>query len=167
MATMWAQLYPIFLPVYSRFSWLWRVSSTYLCWLVIYLAFLIKNGDLNCVKSRTFRELIVWQKAHQLTLEIYTITKSFPKEEVYGLTSQMRRAAVSVSANIAEGYKKRGKLDKARFYNISEGSLSEVEYFLILSKDLKYISDNNKLIKLTTEIAKILSAYSAKIRAST
>ena len=119
------------------------------------------------MKSKSFRELIVWQKAHQLTLGIYSITNSFPKEEMYGLTSQMRRAAVSVSANIVEGYKKKGKLDKARFYNISEGSLNEVEYFLILSKDLKYIDkDYDKLMELKVEVAKLLNAYASAQKAN-
>jgi len=76
-------------------------------------------------KTQKFQELIVWQKAHKLVLDIYKITKQFPKEETYGLTSQMRRATISVPANIAEGYRKRGKLDKVRFMNISEGSLDE------------------------------------------
>lgn len=112
------------------------------------------------IKTQTFQDLIVWQKAHMLTLEIYKVTKRFPKEEVYGLISQMRRAAVSVSANVAEGYKKRGKLDKARFLNISEGSLNEIKYYLILSKDLNYLSSEyDKLNLLVDEISKLLSAY--------
>lgn len=111
-------------------------------------------------KTQTFQDLIVWQKAHQLTLEIYKATKQFPKEEVYGLVSQMRRCAVSVSANIAEGYKKRGKLDKARFFNISEGSLNEIKYYLILSKDLNYLnSEYNQLNELSNEISKLLNGY--------
>jgi four helix bundle protein len=112
------------------------------------------------IKTQTFQDLIVWQKAHKLALEIYKITKQFPKEEVYGLTSQMRRSAVSVSANVAEGYKKRGKLDKARFLNISEGSLNEIKYYLILSKDLNYLStEYDELNQLVDEISKLLSAY--------
>ena len=112
------------------------------------------------IKTQTFQDLIVWQKAHMLTLEIYKVTKRFPKEEVYGLISQMRRAAVSVSANVAEGYKKRGKLDKARFLNISEGSLNEIKYYLIHSKDLNYLSSEyDKLNLLVDEISKLLSAY--------
>ena len=111
-------------------------------------------------KTQTFQDLIVWQKAHKLTLAIYKITKQFPKEEVYGLISQMRRSAVSVPANIAEGYKKRGKLDKARFFNISEGSLNEIKYYLILSKDLNYLnSEFSELDNLSEEISKLLSAY--------
>lgn len=112
------------------------------------------------IKTQTFQDLVVWQKAHKLTLEIYKITKQFPKEEIYGLVSQMRRSAVSVSANVAEGYKKRGKLDKARFLNISEGSLNEVKYYLILSRDLNYLSSEyDNVNELVDEISKLLNAY--------
>ena len=75
--------------------------------------------------ARTFQDLIVWQKAHRFVLEVYRLTDRFPKTEVYGLTSQFRRAAVSVPANIAEGFKKRGQADKARFMNTGQGSLEE------------------------------------------
>src|SRR5688572_30544052 len=88
--------------------------------------------------SKSFRDLIVWQKAHQLVLDVYKETKSFPKEELYGLTSQVRRASVSVAANIAEGFKKKGSADKMRFMNIAQGSLSETEYYLMLAADLSY-----------------------------
>jgi len=86
--------------------------------------------------ARSFLDLIVWQKAHQFVLAVYGYTRSFPKEEIYGLTSQLSRAAVSTPANIAEGFKKRSKSDKARFMNISQGSLEECRYYLILAKDL-------------------------------
>lgn len=119
--------------------------------------------------STSFRELIVWQKAHQLVLDTYEVTKSFPKEELFGLTSQMRRAAVSVPANIAEGYRKRGKADKVRYMNISEGSLDELNYYFILSKDLNYISQNQyeELNTKCTEVSKLLYAYAAAIRSNT
>ncbi len=118
-------------------------------------------------KTQKFQELIVWQKAHKLVLEIYKITKQFPKEEIYGLTSQMRRAAVSIAANIAEGYRKKGKLDKARFMNISEGSLDETKYYIILSRDLDYINlEYDKLYDLSEEVSRLLNAYSNAIRAS-
>jgi len=109
-------------------------------------------------KSKSFRELIVWQKAHQFVLEVYKITKIFPKEEIFGLTAQFRKAAVSIPANIAEGYKKRGKNDKARFFNISEGSLEECKYYLILALDLEYIY-NDCLLNSAEEVSKLLSAY--------
>jgi four helix bundle protein len=110
------------------------------------------------MKSKSFTDLIVWQKAHQFVLEVYKLTKNFPKEEVFGLTSQFRRAAVSIPANIAEGYRKRGKNDKVRFFNISEGSLEECKYYLILSKDLEYINNDN-LLNPAEEISKLLDAY--------
>lgn len=116
-------------------------------------------------KARNFQDLIVWQKAHQFVLGVYEITKIFPKEEVYGLTSQFRRAAVSIAANIAEGFRKNGRLDKIRFLNIAQGSLEECRYYLILSKDLGY-ADSSTLIRLIEEISKILNSYSEKIRLS-
>jgi four helix bundle protein len=91
--------------------------------------------------EKGFRKLLVWKRAHQLVLLIYKFTESFPKSELFGLTSQIRRAAVSVPANIAEGYAAGGKGQFARFLNISQGSLAEVEYYLILSTDLNYVSD--------------------------
>jgi four helix bundle protein len=106
----------------------------------------------------SFEDLVVWQKSHQFVLEIYKLTKSFPKEELFGLTSQLPRAAVSIPANIAEGFKKRGQLDKARFLNISQGSLEECRYYLILVQDLKY-GNALELKKRLDEIGKILSAY--------
>jgi four helix bundle protein len=78
--------------------------------------------------AKSFRDLVVWQKAHQLVLAVYKVTKTFPKEEVYCLTSQFRRSATSIAANIAEGFKKKGNADKVRFLNIAQGSLSETEY---------------------------------------
>jgi len=88
--------------------------------------------------ARSFQDLIVWQKAHQFVLAVYRLTKGFPREEIYGLTSQFRRAAISIPANIAEGFKKRGRLDKARFMNVAQGSLEECRYYLILARDLGY-----------------------------
>ncbi|MBI1939663.1 MAG: four helix bundle protein [Ignavibacteriales bacterium] len=110
-------------------------------------------------KTTRFTELVVWQKAHQLVLKIYQITKSFPKEELYGITSQIRRAAVSVPSNIAEGYKKRSSADKLRFLNISETSLEETKYLLILSHDLKY-ADTSALFTDAEEVGRLINAYS-------
>ena len=87
---------------------------------------------------RTFRDLIVWQKAHQFALAIYQLTRAFPNDEKFGLTSQMRRSAVSTAANIAEGFVRLGKPDKLRFYNIAQGSLEETKYYLILAGNLGY-----------------------------
>jgi len=113
--------------------------------------------------ARSFRDLIVWQKAHQLVLAVYTNTKGFPKEEVYGLTSQIRRSASSVAANIAEGFKKKGNADKLRFYNISQGSLSETEYHLILADDLHY-GEMTQLKIQAEEVSKLLESYMDAIR---
>jgi four helix bundle protein len=88
--------------------------------------------------ARNFQDLLVWQKAHALVLGIYRATAGFPKYETFGLSSQMQRAAVSVPANIAEGFKRRGRADKARFMNIAQASLEECRYFLILAQDLGY-----------------------------
>lgn len=114
-------------------------------------------------KSQKFTDLIVWQKAHEFVLKVYRITSEFPKSEMYGLTSQLRRAAISIPANIAEGFAKKGKLDKLRFYNIAEGSIQECKYYLILAKDLDY-TENDRLIDLLEEVSKILGSYSRSLR---
>ena len=116
-------------------------------------------------KTNNFEDLDMWKNAHQFVLTVYKLTNQFPKEELFGLTSQFRRAAISIPANIAEGYKKRGIKDKLRFYNISEGSGEECRYYLILSKDLGYISlgDFEKYNSLLTSVSKQLSAYSNAI----
>jgi four helix bundle protein len=90
--------------------------------------------------SRTFEDLAVWRKAHALVLLVYRVTSGFPDTERYGLVSQMRRAAVSVPANIAEGFRKRSSPDKLKFYNIAQGSLEELRYYVILTRDLDYLS---------------------------
>lgn len=113
--------------------------------------------------SKLFQDLIVWQKAHQLVLDIYDNTKQFPKEELFGLTSQIRRAAISVPANISEGFKRTGIKDKLRFYNIAQSSLEEVKYFLILSNDLGYINSEATLTKVN-EVGKMLEIYSQKTK---
>jgi four helix bundle protein len=111
--------------------------------------------------TRSFEQLEVWQKAHQYVLSIYKITKNYPKEEIFGLVSQIRRSAISITANIAEGYIRIGSKDKLRFYNISQGSLEETRNFIILSKDLDYISENdkNRLNSQAGEISRMLNAY--------
>ncbi|MEQ8578382.1 MAG: four helix bundle protein [Balneola sp.] len=112
--------------------------------------------------ARTFKDLLVWQKAHKFVLESYAYSKGFPKEELYGLTSQYRRASVSIAANIAEGFKKRGQKDKARFMNIAQGSLEECRYYLILAQDLGYGS-TQYLNNLLEEVSKMLSSYGRSI----
>jgi len=116
-------------------------------------------------KSNTFKGLIVWQKAHLLVLSIYKATKHYPKEETYALTSQIRRAVVSIAANIAEGYKKKTNPHKLNFLNISEGSLEEVKYYIPLSKDLEYINEitANELDNLADEVGRLIHGYSKSI----
>jgi four helix bundle protein len=115
--------------------------------------------------ARNFQDLIVWQKAHQFVLGVYRISKRFPREEIYGLTSQFRRAAISIPANIAEGFKKKGRPDKVRFMNIAQGSLEECRYYLILANDLGY-GDTAQLFGRLEEVSKLLGSYSAAINAS-
>lgn len=105
-----------------------------------------------------FEDLEVWKKVHGLVLHIYEVTKVFPRDEQFGLIPQMRRASVSVPANIAEGYKKRSLKDKVNFYNIAQGSLEELRYYLILARDLGYLKDNEKLLGLIDEAGKMLHA---------
>jgi four helix bundle protein len=114
-------------------------------------------------KAKRFTDLIVWQKAHKFVLSVYRFTSGFPKEEIYGLTSQLRRAAVSIAANIVEGFKKTGVADKIRFLNISQGSLEECRYYLILVNDLGY-GKTDVLAEQIDEVAKILAAYSKAIK---
>jgi len=115
--------------------------------------------------ARTFQDLLVWQKAHQFVLAVYVLTAGFPKQETYGLSLQMRRASLSIPANIAEGFRRRGKPDKARFMNIAEGSVEECRYFLILANDLGY-GDTQKLSATLEEVSRLLGAYAAAILAS-
>lgn len=110
------------------------------------------------MNARTFEDVLLWQKAHAWVLEVYKTTANFPKHELFGLTSQFRRAAVSVPANFAEGFKKRGKADKLRFYNIAQGSLEECRYYLILSRDLGY-ADTQVLVEQLDEVGRMLNAY--------
>ena len=117
------------------------------------------------MKSRSFQDVALWRKAHSWVLTIYRFTGLFPKHELFGLTSQLRRAAVSVPANFAEGFKKRGLADKVRFYNIAQGSLEECRYYLILARDLGY-GDSKMLITALEEISKMLESYSRSVRAS-
>ena len=110
--------------------------------------------------ARTFRDLLVWRKAHEFVLAVYPFTAEFPKPETFGLALQMRRAAVSIPANIAEGFRRRGHADKARFMNMAEGSIEECRYYLILAKDLGY-GDTSGLNSILEEVSRMLAAYAA------
>jgi four helix bundle protein len=120
---------------------------------------------MNRPPSKSFRDLIVWQKAHELVLALYRFSNCFPKTETYGLASQMRRAAVSVPANIAEGFKKTGRADKARFMNTAQGSLEECRYYLILAADLGY-GKADELQNELDEVSRLLDAYASAILSS-
>jgi len=112
--------------------------------------------------AKEFQDLIVWQKAHQFVLSVYRFSGLFPKNEVYGLTSQTRRGAVSIPANIAEGFKKRTKPDKIKYLNIAQGSLEECRYYLILARDLNY-GETSQLMKQLEEVSKLLQSYLSSI----
>lgn len=116
---------------------------------------------------KNFRDLKVWQKSHQLALTVYRATLGFPKEEVYGLTSQMRRSSVSIAANIAEGCGRGGDVELKRYLQISMGSASELEYFFLLARDLKLLEDEDHelLTAAVTEIKRMLASLILKIRA--
>ncbi len=113
--------------------------------------------------AKTFADLVVWQKAHAFVLAVYQYSETFPKNESYGLSSQLRRAAVSVAANIVEGFAKRGVADKLRFHNTAQGSLEECKYYLILSKDLGF-GENDHLSRRLYEVGRLLGAYIKTIK---
>ena len=115
--------------------------------------------------AATFEDLRVWQKAHAIVLQVYAVSSNFPKNELFGLTSQMRRAAVSVPANIAEGFKRRGRMDKVRFLGIAAGSLAELRYYLRLAGDLGYCPPDFQASEVD-EVSRMLSAYERTILAS-
>jgi four helix bundle protein len=110
------------------------------------------------MQAKSFRDVLLWQKAHAWVLDVYHLSESFPKHELFGLTSQLRRAAVSVPANFAEGFKKRGRADKLRFYNIAQGSLEECRYYLILAEDLNY-GNTSLLAESLDEVSRMLDGY--------
>ena len=112
--------------------------------------------------ARSFEDLLVWQKAHAWVLAAYRCSEAFPSKETYGLTSQLRRAAVSIPANIAEGFKKAGVLDKRRFMNTAQGSLEECRYYLILARDLGY-AETSDLTNQLEEVSRMLTAYARAI----
>ena len=120
---------------------------------------------------KDFKELKVWEKAHALTLAVYESSRNFPREEIYGLTSQLRRAAVSVSANIAEGCGRRSDGEFVRFLQIARGSISEVEYHLLLARDLKFLTNQvhqdleKKVIEVQRMLTSLVSAVEHKTKA--
>jgi len=117
------------------------------------------------LKVSSFRDLVVWQKSHQLTLDVYKITSGFPSEEKFGIVNQMRRAAYSIPSNIVEGYSRKSKKEYLQFLNIAKGSLEELKYFIILSFDLNYITEQEKnhLENSTEEISRILYKFTKNL----
>ena len=114
----------------------------------------------------TYKELIVWQKADELAIEVYKATGSFPKEEIYGLTSQIRRAALSIPTNITEGYARKGDKELARFVRISIGSMAETEYLLNFAKRLGYLNEKEyeKIEDMRKEAGKLLWSFYKKVK---
>jgi four helix bundle protein len=116
---------------------------------------------------KDFRKLKVWEKSHHLTLEVYKATATFPRAELYGLTSQIRRACVSIPANIAEGCGRGGDAELARFLQIAMGSASELEYHLLLARDLGLLNspDYEQRAEKVTEVKRMLTSFIQKLRA--
>ena len=114
-----------------------------------------------------FRNIKVWEKAHALTLDVYQISQLFPREEMYGLTSQMRRSSASIGANIAEGCCRKGDAEMSRFMQISIGSASELEYHLLLARDLKMVhaEDYERLEAKVVEVKRMLASFIHKLKA--
>ena len=119
-------------------------------------------GDGIRVTAKSFEDVEIWQRAHQFVLGVYRLSEFFPKTEIFGLSSQLRRAAVSIPANFAEGFKKVGKADKLRFFNIAQGSLEECRYYLILARDLGYAAVDG-LQSQSVSIGKMLNSYMSAI----
>jgi four helix bundle protein len=116
---------------------------------------------------KDYRQLEIWERSHQLTLQIYALTKSFPKEELFGVTSQLRRCCASIPANLAEGCGRDSDAELKRFVDISHGSASEAEYFLLLAFDLGYIpaTDHARLADEISQIKRMLGAFARKLKA--
>lgn len=111
--------------------------------------------------STNFKDILAWQKAHEFVIKVYKTTKTFPEWERYGLSSQFQRAAVSIPANIAEGYKRLGTADKLHFMNIAQASLEECRYYILLAKDIDYINAHTQEVLDTSieEVSRLLNGY--------
>ena len=118
------------------------------------------------MKAKKFEDLVVWQKAHAFVLAAYRFSERFPPKEMFALTSQFRRAGVSIPANIAEGFKKRGKREKIRLLNIAQASLEECQYYLILSRDLRY-GETSTLRPQLDDVSRLLERYIQAIESDT
>jgi four helix bundle protein len=127
---------------------------------------MVAGSSEGRANGQRYRDLVAWQVAFKLGYEVYRVTASWPKHEIYGLTSQIRRAAVSVSANIAEGYERRGKIEFARYLDIARGSLGEVETYLLFALELGYISkaEYTKLDGLRVRSAKLIGGLLSSLK---
>jgi four helix bundle protein len=114
------------------------------------------------VPAKTFEDLVVWQRAHAFVLLVYRLTEDFPRHELFGLTSQLRRAAMSIAANIAEGFRRHGPADKGRFLNIAQGSVEECRYYLLLCRDLRY-GDVSEAQGGLEETSRLLERYTTAV----
>ncbi len=116
-------------------------------------------------KIQSFTDLVAWQKAHAFVVHLYTIIKDFPTYEQYGLSGQMRRSAVSITSNIAEGFSRSGKKEKSQFYAIAKGSLTELQNQLLLARDVKYISSKlfTELAEQSAEVGKLISGLQKSV----
>ena len=135
------------------------LAKLFIAWLLNNVAYDIKA--LSRMQTKRFQDLVAWQKAHAFVLAVYQLSSLFPAHERFGLCSQFQRAAVSIPANIAEGYRKLGIADKLRFLNIAQGSLEECRYYVLLSKDLGYIDSNTyeTMAIQIEEVSKVLNGY--------
>ncbi|MBM3474828.1 MAG: four helix bundle protein [Armatimonadetes bacterium] len=120
-------------------------------------------GNAQSAPARSFRDVVAWQKAHELVLSAYRLTEGFPRHELFGLTGQLRRAAVSIAANIAEGFGRQSDSEKLRFPNVAQGSADECRYYLILCRDLGY-GDPTDAEAGVEETSRLLAGYAAAIR---
>ena len=123
-----------------------------------------QNSEVGRAKISSFQDLEVWQISRRLTLEVYKKSSDFPKNELYGLTSQLRRATVSVSTNIAEGFSRRTNADKYHFYNMAQASLQEIKCCLILCEDLSFLESKDSLWQLSEQIGKMLFRLMETVR---
>lgn len=128
---------------------------------------IVREKGIRVNAMKDFRQLNVWERSHKLVLELYTCSTSFPKSEVYGLTSQIRRSAVSIPANIAEGCGRDSQAELLRFFRIAMGSASELEYELMLAYDLHWIEEPtyHQIAAELTAIRKMLNAFTQKVKA--
>ncbi|MCK4524941.1 MAG: four helix bundle protein [Candidatus Andersenbacteria bacterium] len=119
-------------------------------------------------KIKSFTDLIAWQKGHQLVISVYKITNNFPQKEIFALTNQMCRCAISITSNIAEGFSRKGTKEKIQFYHMSLGSLTELQNQLLIARDIDYLSNEEftKLADQTVEVSKLINGLIRSLKKS-